>query len=234
MTARTRKATTTATTAKKTTARKTTTKKTPATRTRLSLVKPEPAHPKLPTRTRPWMTDTQGHATLTARIAGITTWRINDWRDHRDGTCTRTLADGSTLHYQHDTRTLTWQAVCRMGAIHQYALTTPSTATAARIHADRCTQTHASLDHIPPLTADELEALGLHTGPTLARPDLLNDTPTQSIPVPLPDRPTRALADQLTRTRAATTDTQPMNTAEIAAALTARADNDQPKEHPQP
>ncbi len=245
MTARTRKATSTA---KKTTAAKDTrktsssrpTRKTPAKKAapsapRLSLVKPAGLRPNLPTRHRaPFMTDTQGFAVLAARIANIPTWRINDWRDHHNGTCTRPLHDGTLLHYRHDTRTLTWHAPCPTGAVHQYRIDSPSAAVAARIHVERCRTKHADLTHIPALTDDELTALGLHTGPTLARPDLLNDTPTETIPVPLPDRQPRALGDQLTRTHADTTETQPIPRDEIAAGLAARADQDTPKEHPEP
>ncbi|RSN38792.1 hypothetical protein DMH12_37370, partial [Streptomyces sp. WAC 04229] len=83
-------------------------------------------------RPRDFMTDTQGFAVLAARLAGITTPHIQAWRDHRDGTATRPLHDGSTLHYTLATRTLRWQAICPMGAIHEYVLTSPSTAAAAR------------------------------------------------------------------------------------------------------
>lgn len=245
MTARTRKATTAKTTAtRKTPARKTAAKKTtqrPApttadnTRPSLSLVEPVDLRAGLPTRDRaPFMTDIQGYATLAARIAGIPTFRINDWRDHRDGTCTRPLHDGTLLHYTHDTRTLTWHAPCPTGAVHQYRIDSPSVAIAARVHRERCTRTHTDLTHIPALTDEELTALGIHTGPTWARPDLLDDTPTETIPVPLPNRHPRALGDQLTRTHADTTATQPLSRDEIAAGLAQRADQDTPKEHPQP
>lgn len=223
--------------AKKTTAKKTAKKTTPRarkqTQPRLAVVQPTPTRPQLPARPRDFMTDTQGYATLAARIAGITTPHIRDWHDHGDGTATRPLTDGSHLHYTLATRTLRWQAVCPMGAIHEYILTTPSTAAAARVHADRCQQEHTDLTRIPALTSDELAALGIHTGPTWARPDAIGDAPTQSIPVPLPARP-RVLGDQLTRTHADTADTQPLSQQEIADTIAARADQDQPKEHPQP
>ena len=49
------------------------------------------------------------------------------------------------------------------------------------------------------------------------------------------DTARRALGDQLTRTRADTTETQPIPRDEIAAGLAARtADTETPKEHPQP
>jgi hypothetical protein len=233
MTTRTRKTTTSAP-AKKTAAKKTTTRAPrKTTKPRLSLVKPTPPRPDVPGRTRPFMTDTQGYATLAALIVGITTVRIRDWHDHRDGTATRRLRDGSHLHYDLPTRMLTWQAVCPMGAIHEYQLASPSIAIAARVHADRCTQLHADLTKVKPLTADELEALGILQTPTWARPALPGEPATESIPVPLPDREPRALADHLTRSDSSPTDTQPLPEGEIAAGLAARADTDQPKEHPQ-
>ncbi|MFE6474552.1 hypothetical protein [Streptomyces rochei] len=223
--------------AKKTPAKKTAKKTTPRarkqTQPRLAVVQPVDLRAGLPTRSRDFMTDTQGYATLAARIAGITTPHIRDWHDHQDGTTTRPLTDGSHLHYTLATRTLRWQATCPMGAIHEYILTTPSTAAAARVHADRCQQEHTDLNLIHALTPDELADLGILHTPTWARPDAIGDAPTQSIPVPLPTRP-RVLGDQLTRTHADTADTQPLPVAEIAAGLTARADQDQPKEHPQP
>lgn len=196
---------------------------------KLSLVKP------LTGRPRPFMTDAQGYATLAALIVGITTVRIRDWHDHLDGTATRRLRDGSHLHYDLATRTLTWQAVCPMGAIHEYRLTSPSTAIAARVHADRCTQPHADLTKVPPLTGDELEALGILQTPTWARTALPGEPATESIPVPLPDRRQRALADTFAHSESSTAETQPLAKAEIAAGLTARAaDTETPKEHPQP
>ncbi|MEU5741997.1 hypothetical protein ABZ784_28895 [Streptomyces tendae] len=215
------------TTTPKKTAKKTA-KKTTAPRTRkqtaprLSLVKPTP--PNLTRRPRDFMTDTQGFAVLAARLAGITTPSIRAWRDHHDGTTTRPLHDGSTLHYTLATRTLRWQAVCPMGAIHEYVLTSPSTAAAARVHADLCQTEHADLSVIPALTADELEALGIHSGPTWARP-LPGEPATESIPLP---------ARSVARATASAADTQPLSRDEITAGLAARADNDQPKGHPQP
>lgn len=203
--------------AKKTTAPRTRKQTTP----RLSLVKPTPPRPN---RTPDFIADTQIYAVHAARQAGLPIHRIRDWRDHRDGTATRPLTDGSTLHYTLATRTLRWQAVCPMGAIHEYVLTSPSTAAAARVHADLCQTEHADLTTVHPLTPDELEALGIHTGPTWARP-LPGEPATQSIPLPA-----RAVA----RATASAADTQPMSTREIAASIAARADNDTAKEHPQP
>ncbi|MYW46342.1 hypothetical protein GT346_24245 [Streptomyces sp. SID161] len=174
------------------------------------------------------MTDGQGYATVAARLAGITTPHIRDWRDHGNGQITRPLTDGSgmrsLLHYDQATRTLTWHTHCPMGATHIYRLDTPSTAAAARVHADRCTETHATLTHIPRLTDNELTELGLHTGPTLAKQPPGEPT-TESIPVPIPARP-RVLADQLTRAHTGTAETQPI------PVIT--ADAEAAKEHPQP
>jgi len=207
-------------------ARKRTTRKTTAGTPKLSLVKPRKP---LPAREKPFMTDVQGYATLACRMVGITTVNIRDWRDHRDQTCTRRLRDGSTLHYNLTTRTLTWQAICPMGAIHAYTLASPSLAAAARVHADLCTQPHADLSHIKRLTPDELEALGLLQTPTWARPDLLGDDITETIQVPLPEQRDRALGDELTHSTNAVDETQPMSTDQIAAHIA-----DTAKEHPQP
>lgn len=211
-------------------ARKPRTRKTAPGAPTLSLVKPRKP---LPTRDLPFMTDTQGYATLAARMVGITTVNIRDWRDHRNDTATRQLRDGSTLHYNLKTRALTWQAVCRMGAVHIYPLATPSGAAAARVHADLCNELHADLSKIQRLTPDELEALGLLQTPTWARPDLIGDAITETIPVPLPDREPRALADSFAHSSNATDETQPMSGQEIADGIAARAaDNETPKEHP--
>jgi hypothetical protein len=212
--------------------KRTTTRKTTPGAPKLSLVK---TAPPLPARENPFMTDIQGFATCAALIAGITTPSIRDWRDHRDGTCTRQLRDGSHLHYNLATRTLTWQATCPMGATHEYPLPSRSAACAARLHAAACTQPHTDLTTIPALTADELEALGLHAGPTLA-PDALEaagdntTTTTQIIPIPEVKQTHRTLADQLTASGKGIADTQPMSTDQIAAHIATET----AKEHPQP
>lgn len=228
--------------AKKATGRKTTAGSRPATKRtprkitpgapKLSLVKPRKP---LPVRDLPFMTDPQGYATLAARIVGIHTTNIRDWRDHRDNTCTRQLRDGSTLHYNLTTRTLTWQAVCRMGATHEYILATHSGACAARLHADACKELHADLTTIPRLTADELAELGLLHTLTWSQQVPGDDPITDTIPVPLPERE-RALADTLAHSAGATDETQPMFTQAIADHIADRlaADTDQTREHPQP
>lgn len=239
-----KKTTTQPTPAKKTAARKTTTgasrptRKRPALKTaagapKLSLVKPRKP---LPVRDNDWMTDIQGYATCAALIVGIRTENIRDWRDHRDGTATRRLRDGSHLHYNLASRTLTWQAVCRMGATHQYELASPSMACAARLHAGGCTTLHADLTKVPALTADELEALGLLQTPTWAQKVPGDEPITETIPVPLtaPAPEPRALGDELTHSTAGVADTQPLSRDEIAEGLAARADTETPKEHPQP
>lgn len=216
------------TTAKRTTAaatrpaRKRAPRKNTAGAPKLSLVK---TRDELPVRDKPFMSDAQGLATLAARMVGILTPRITAWTDHPDGTTTRPLQDG-TLHYTQATRTLTWQATCRMGAVHTYLLDSPATAAAARVQAATCTQPHADLSTVQPLTRDELEALGLHTGPTWARPDLLGDDISATIRIPLPTQRERALGDELTRSGAGVDETQPIPTL--------NPDTEMPKEHPQP
>ncbi|MCX4911882.1 hypothetical protein [Streptomyces sp. NBC_00878] len=245
MTTTTRKAAATTTPAKapaKTAAKKPPAKK-PATRTprkpaakkttppSLSLVKALPTQPQTDRRTRDFVTDAQIYATHHARLAGIPIHRIRDWRDHRNNTATRPLTDGTLLHYDHTTRTLTWQGTCAMGATHAFKLTSPSTATAARVEAARCEQLHADLTTIEPLTKKELAGLGILHTPTWARPDLLGEDITQTIPVPLPNQRPRALGDELTHSDNSTTDTQPLSRDDIAEGLAQRA-TDTAKEHP--
>lgn len=205
-------------------ARKRTPRKTTATTPaapKLSLVKPRKP---LLTRDRLFVTDAQIYATHAARTAGLPVHRIRDWTDHHDGTATRILTDGY-LHYTHPTRTLTWRATCRMGALHTYILDSPATAARARIQAANCQELHADLTTIPPLTANELEALGLLQTPTWARPDHLAGQITATLPVP---------EEPIHRATASASDTQPLPLDEIAAGIAARAavDNDTLKEHP--
>lgn len=234
MTTRTRKATGSSTPAEKTAAKKparaprkpaakrTAQKPTPS----LALVKAAPDPAAIPTRTHDFVTDAQIYATHHARLAGIPIHRIRDWRDHPDNTATRPLTDGTLLHYDHTTRTLTWQGTCAMGATHAYKLTSPSTASAARVDAARCEQLHADLTTIPPLTKKELAGLGILQTPTWATKDVLGEPPTVSIPAPLGPKD-RALTER----------TQPLSLNDIAAGLEARTadtDDDQAKEDPQP
>ncbi|PSK57023.1 hypothetical protein B0E38_02554 [Streptomyces sp. 111WW2] len=127
-------------------AKKTATKKAPRprkqTQPRPALASPFDLRGGLPTRTTTWMTDLQGYATLAALIAGITTPTIQAWHDHHDGTTTRTLNDGSHLHYTLTTRTLRWQTLCPMGAVHEYVLRNPADTDAAHPDAESCTRLH--------------------------------------------------------------------------------------------
>jgi hypothetical protein len=212
--------------AKKTAARRAPAKKTPA--------KPaSPALAPLPVRTSDWMTDAQGFATLAALRAGITTSRIQDWRDHRDGSATRPHADG-ILHYNHTTRALTWQTACPMGAVHEYVLDSPSTAIAARVHNARCTRLHADLTRIPALTVDELTELGILHTPTWAKRLPGEEPITKTIPVLVAEPKPRALADQLAHSTSPTADTQPIPRTDIEAVFATRADQETPKGHPEP
>ncbi len=212
--------------AKKTAARAPRTRKTTTakktTPPRLSLVKP----PKpLPVRDRDFVTDAQIYATHAARTAGLPVHRIREWTDHHDGTATRLLTDGY-LHYTHPTRTLTWRATCRMGALHTYLLDSPATAARARVQAASCEELHADLSTVQPLTGNELEALGLLQTPTWARPDLIGDDFTDTKPIP---------AEPVHRAAKSATDTQPLSCDEIAAHIAQQlADQDTAKEHPQP
>lgn len=219
----------TATPAKKTAAartRKTTPGKTAAKKppTRLALVETPPPTDK-PTRIRDFITDAQIYATHAAKQAGIPIHRIREWTDHHDGTATRALKDG-TLHYTHETRTLTWQANCRMGAVHTYVIGSPSTAAAARVEAATCAEVHDDLAEAgKPLIPAEREAMGFLQTPTWASKDVIGEEPTVSIPVD---------EEPVAQAIASAADTQPMSTDAIAAHIAAQLADQTPKEHPQP
>jgi hypothetical protein len=222
----------TTTPAAKTPARKTTpAKKAPARKPAAKKTAAPATQPKRK-QERGWMTDAQGFAVLAARIAGINTDRIQDWRDHGDGTVTRALDDG-TLLYKVATRTLRWQATCCMGAVHTYRIDDASMAAAARTRAATCPLLHADFSTLKGLTDEELAELGVHTGITLVKQPPSEDPDTETFTVLLPVK-VRALGDTLTRATTATDDTQPLPVTEIAAGLTARADTEEAKEHPQP
>jgi hypothetical protein len=201
--------------------RKTATGKTAAKKppTRLALVETPPPN-DMPTRARDFITDAQIYATHAAKQAGIPIHRIRDWADHQDGTATRALKDG-TLHYTHETRTLTWQATCRMGAVHTYVINGRANAAAARVEAATCAELHDDLAEAgKPLTAAERAEMGFVQTPTWARKDVIGEEPTVSIPVD--EKP-------VAQAIASAADTQPMSTEQIAAHIAETA-----KEHPQP
>jgi len=162
---------------------------------------------ELPTRptttTAAWMTDAQGFATCAARITGITTPHIRDWTDTGNNTASRPYHDGQLL-YEHRTRTLTWIADCPQGMQHAYQLHAPGDFEAAELHLDACTDRHTPV------------------GPEVRPLNAAFNTPVTK----------RALGDDLTKSTSSTAATQPMSRDQIAAGLTARAE--QPKEHPQP
>jgi hypothetical protein len=78
----------------------------------------------------------------------------------------------------------------------------------------------------------------IHTAQELHRArqiTALCNQPTDTAPTtPQPNPSVRALGDALTRAKTAAADTQPLTLADITAGLQARADQDQPKGHPEP
>lgn len=106
------------------------------------------------------------------------------------------------------------------------------------------TPPHATTDQQPTFIATircphgAVHAHIIHTAQELHRARILTiqcEQRTDKAPGgPTPNPSVRALGDGLTRAKTATAETQPLTEAEIAAGLAARADNDQPKEHPQP
>ena len=118
-----------------------------------------------------------------------------------------------------------------MGAVHEYRIDDPGMASAARVRAATCPLLHADFSGLKGLTDEELTELGIHTGVTLVKQPPGENEITKTVPIPIPAQE-RTLGDQLAHATSATDDTQPLAIAEIADGLTARADNDQMKEHP--
>lgn len=107
------------------------------------------------------------------------------------------------------------------------------------------TPPHATTDRQPTFVATircphgAVHAHTIHTAQELHRARILTvqcDQRTDTAPeTPAPNPSVRALGDGLTRAKTATAETEPLNQAEIAAGLAARAaDTETPKEHPEP
>ncbi|MEW2187708.1 hypothetical protein AB0900_30955 [Streptomyces cellulosae] len=222
------------TTARKTAAKKTTTRKTAQARTtpakktqpRLSLVKPTPEQPRLslvknptPTRTtdlplrpRPIVgpLGINEQAAVRAALAAAATRLpvpVRTWNGS-----TAQLADGVLLiHNPGPDRTFTAHVACRHGAIHGYPIRNLHDLREARALTHACGTNHT-------VDGDWDQAITHGVRPMTA-----------------PAVKVSRLADALTTAKKATADTQPMNTAQIAAGLAARQNTDNTaKEHPQP
>ncbi|MFR9794177.1 hypothetical protein ACL07V_37080 [Streptomyces sp. MB22_4] len=102
------------------------------------------------------------------------------------------------------------------------------------------TPAHATTDQQPTFHAaircphGAVHAYTIHTTQELDRARQLTAGCNQRTEPITPDVVVRALGDALTRARAAAADTQPLDTTEIHAGLTTRADQETPKEHPEP
>jgi hypothetical protein len=106
------------------------------------------------------------------------------------------------------------------------------------------TPAHATTDQQPTFHAaircphGAIHPYTIHTALDLHRARLLTaqcDQSTDRAPEqPAPNPAVRALGDALTRVKAATADTQPLSATDIETGLTARADHETPKGHPEP
>ncbi|QLJ06788.1 hypothetical protein HZZ00_37810 (plasmid) [Streptomyces sp. NEAU-sy36] len=102
------------------------------------------------------------------------------------------------------------------------------------------TPAHATTDQQPAFHAaircphGAIHAYTIHTAQELTQArQLTADCNQRTTPEPTALNPAvRALGDALTRAKTASADTQPLDTTEIAAGLTVRADHENPKEHP--
>lgn len=182
-------------------------------RPRLSLVKnPAPTRPTdLPLRPRPIVgpLGINEQAAVRAALAAAATRLpvpVRAWNGS-----TAQLADGVLLiHNPGPDRVFTAHVACRHGAVHGYPIRNLHDLREARALTHACETNHT-------VDGDWDQAITHGVRP-------LN---TSAVKV-------SRLADALTTAKKAAADTQPMNTAQIAAGLAQRADNDTPKEHPQP
>jgi hypothetical protein len=149
---------------------------------------------------------------------------------------TAQLADGVLLiHNPSPDRLFTAHIACRHGAIHNHPISTGPDLREARAVTQACDRQHTEPTEHDGAELDWDKAIGPRKTPQAAValvPVRAGATASQAV-LALPAAP-RVLGDQLTRATSATDDTQPLPRDEITAGLAARADNDQPKEHPQP
>lgn len=100
------------------------------------------------------------------------------------------------------------------------------------------TPAHATTDQTPTFHAaircphGAVHAYTIHTTQELQQARQLTAQCNQRTEPITPDIVVRALGDALTRARAAAADTQPLDTKQIRAGLTARPDQESAKEHP--
>lgn len=195
------------TTAKKTTARKPRTTKTTSTpRTGTVVAFRTPLKTRRQTATGPYTTDqlTEARAALASAMAALPI-PVLAWTVPTQNTSRRAtahLADDTVItHVADRAPVFTADIPCRHGATHHTTIRTATELTTARLAAANCKVQHATDGWHQAITE------GVHT-------------PKVS-----------PLHDGLKKAHAATTDTQPLSTDEIAAHITATATA---KEHPQP
>lgn len=230
--------------AKKTTARKATTRKTAAAEpgkatkkatTSAARTKSTPAPVKKATAWPEFITHKMITAHYQARLHGLPTLAIRDWRELPDGTAALHFPSGARLdHTPAEDAPFHANTPCPHGSIHRHPVRTPADLTEAEQTAKDCTE-HAgsaksaniALTPVTPASKPEPAEAKKPTTPPL---DAIGEAPTQSIRVPIPllKQTHRTLGDQLTKSGNGVADTQPMSTAQIAAHIAETA-----KEHPQ-
>ena len=126
------------------------------------------------------------------------------------------LADGTLLiHNPGPDRVFTAQIACPHGAIHGWPITTHHDLTEARAVTRICQTPHSKPDPTEDLDWDQAIRAGV-------------------TPLSQPVVKVNRLTEGLKAAKKATADTQSLSAQDIADGITARADADQPKEHPQP
>lgn len=208
-------------------AKKTTTRKTAATEpgkatkkatTTAARTKTTPAAVKKATAWPEFITHKMINAHYQARLHGLPTRNIRDWRELPAGIAALHFPSGARLdHTPEQDAPFHALTPCPHGHIHRHPCRTPGDLTQAQQTAKDCTE------HAEP-------------GRSGTQVNIAITRVTSSAPVPAPSVTSipRPLGDQLTHSTTDTTDTQPLSAQEIADTLTARADHEQPKGHPEP
>jgi hypothetical protein len=168
-----------------------------------------------------------------ARLRGLPTRNIRDWRDLPDGTAAIHFPSGARLdHTPTEDAPFHANTPCPAGSIHRHPVRTPADLADAEKAAKDCTEHTATaaavniaVTRVNP-TPEPTEAASCRRIPTWAL-QLPGDGPiTKTIPIP---------EEPVVRATASAAQTQPMPLNDIADGLAARtADSEQPKEHPEP
>lgn len=230
--------------AKKTTARKAAAKATGNTTTKAATTaartKPTPAAVKKTTVRPEFITHKMITAHYQARLHGLPTRNIRDWKELPTGVAAIHFPSGARLdHTPKDDAPFHANTPCPGGSIHRQPIRTSTDLANAEKTAKNCTEHAATaaaaniaVTRVTPTTEPAKNANGTERQdhesgrrvPTWDRPDLPGDAITKTIPVP---------AEPVHRATASAADTQPMSKQAITDGLAARAtDTETAKEHP--